>query len=241
MALYGNFGTLRGRIKGGRKSVIVHLKRRDGFKTLQPIARPRNSARLAELIGLLIGDGHLSEYQVSITTNSETDIAHARFAKRLIENLFRVTASLKKKKRENAVVVLASSKKLVRFLNRKGMPIGNKIEKHLQIPAWVQRNPSYQKAFLRGLFDTDGCIYVDTHRNGDKIYRHLGWTITSYADKLIIGLIDILKRLGFSPTWRNSQKSVYLRRRIEIDRYFQKVSTHNPKHRNRYKEGCAEW
>lgn len=241
MKLYGDLGTLEGRRKGGLRSIATHRKNKDAFKLLKSIKTTKLSNKLAEFMGILFGDGHLSKYQASITTNSQTDIAHAYFSKKIILDLFGIQASLKKKKDENAINVVASSKKLVEFLNSSGMPIGNKIKNNLAIPTWINSKLSYQKAFIRGLFDADGCIYIDTHRINKKIYKNFGWTITSYADKLILGIITILKNLGFSPTHRDSQKSVFLRRRIEIDRYFKEISTSNPKHRKRYKEGCAEW
>lgn len=243
MRLYGNFGTAEGRRKGGLASIKSQgVNRR--FKTLKPITIPRSSEELAELLGILIGDGHLSRYQVGITTNSKTDYEHAIFSSKLIRKLFGVSPTIKKRGGENAVNIVASSRNMVKFLHKKGMPVGNKIQNKLSIPAWIFRKTTYRRAFLRGLFDTDGCVYIDTHKTNKKIYRHLGWTITSYADKLITDVIEVLKGFNFSPTHKNSQKSVYLRRQKEIVRYFQEVGTSNLKHRKRFKKfigGVPKW
>ncbi len=143
---------------------------------------------------------------------------------------------MKKKENENTLNIVASSKNIVQFLKNKGMPIGNKIQNNLSAPDWIFKKVSYQRAFIRGLFDTDGCIYIDTHRTNKKIYRYFGWTITSYADKLIVDVIKILKNLGFAPTHRFSQKSIYLRKQKEIKKYFLEIGTNNPKHYRRYKK-----
>lgn len=202
MEIYGNFGTPEGRKKGGLNSLKIHNKNKDGFKVLKPIRTVRKSRRLAELMGILIGDGHLSKYQVSITTNSVTDKEHALFTKNLVKELFNVTPTIKNRRDENTLTLVISSKKLVQFLNKLGMPIGNKIKNDLSIPRWIFKNPSYKKFFLRGLFDTDGCIYIDIHKNGNRKYKNIGWTITSYADKLLSGVIKILRGFGYTPTHR---------------------------------------
>lgn len=244
LKLYGNFGTPDGRRRGGINSLITHQKQKDGFMILKPINEPPLSEKLAELMGILVGDGHLSKYQVSITTNAKTDREHALFTCSLIKELFNISVSLKNRKNENTLNIIVSSKNLVKFLHCKGMPTGNKIQNHLSVPCWIFKQKSYQKAFIRGLFDTDGCIYLDVHKINKKLYKHCGLVITSYADKLIIDIIKIFKNLGFSPTHRLSQKSVYLRKQKEIIRYFLEIGTDNPKHYRRYKKfigGVPKW
>lgn len=248
--LYGNFGTPEGRRLGGLKSIITHQKRLTNFKTLKKIKKPKESEELAEFLGLLMGDGHVSDHQVSFYTNLKTDYEYALFVKSIIKKLFNISSSLKKRKKDNTVIIVSSSKKMVDFLRAKGMPIGNKIKNNLKAPKWIFKKLSYQKLFIRGLFDTDGCIFLDKHRVGRKTYKHLSWNLTSYAKGLINDIIAILERLGFSPTHRDSQKSVYLRKQDEIRRYFKEIRTNNVKHKNRFciftgknklrMEGCAE-
>ncbi|MFH1192741.1 MAG: LAGLIDADG family homing endonuclease [Candidatus Jorgensenbacteria bacterium] len=242
--LHGDPGTPEGRRKGGLASIAVHRKNGGRFKTLKRVKALIRSAKLAEFIGILFGDGHLSEFQVSISTNSKTDGEHAQFIKKSIKNLFGVSATIRKKRGENTVIIVASSKNLVRILNGLGMPIGNKIIQQLTIPKWIFQNNAYQQAFLRGLFDTDGSVYLDVHRRKKRIYAYMGWTITSYADTLISGILELLKGMGFSPTHEPTQKSVFLRRQKEIIRYFKEIGTSNPKHAGRFKKfsgGVPKW
>ncbi len=89
--LYGNAGTPEGRRKGGIISLKTHQQKKTNFQLLKPIKKPHKSEKLAELLGIFIGDGHLSEYQASVTTNSETDQEHALFTFDLIKNLFNIT------------------------------------------------------------------------------------------------------------------------------------------------------
>lgn len=235
MELYGNFGTPEGRRLGGLRSIKINTSNKNfAFKRLKTITKPKKSPLLAEFMGIIIGDGHLSNYQVLVTTNSKTDKEHALFIQKLIWKLFSASSTAKEKPDKNAVNIVVSSKALVNFLNFLGMPIGNKIINRVMIPSWIMKNNKNQKAFLRGLFDTDGCVYIDKHKTPKKIYHHLGWTITSYAGTLRKGIIESLCNLGFSPTNTFPQNSVFMRKQSEIHRYFKIIGTSNPKHFNRY-------
>ena len=240
--MYGDLGTPEGRRRGGLASVVVNKNNITNFVKRKIITYPRNSEQLAELMGILVGDGHLSEYQVSITTNSKTDIEHALWLKKVTESLFGIVVQVMYRKDELTVTLRASSKNLVTFLSKKGMPVGNKINNGLRVPNWILKSPQYHKAFLRGLFDTDGCVYLDIHKNSKskKIYKHIGIAITSYADGLRSDIIILLKGLGFNPTNSGKQMSVYLRKQIEVVRYFQEIGSHNPKHLQRYAQFCGE-
>ncbi len=231
---YGNLGTPEGRKKGGINSIKRHIQLNGNFKIAKDHLKPRICSDLAEFMGIMIGDGHLSNYQVLFTTNSETDIEHALYVKNLIKKLFNLDASLKKKNSSKAVNVVVSSVNLVKWLENKGMPIGNKLDCGLPVPHWVYKNLTLQSAFIRGLFDTDGCIYTDKHTIKNKVYYNQGWALTSYSEELKCDIIKILKNLKFSPTARDTQRSVYMRKKIDIHRYFKEIGTSNSKHLKRY-------
>ena len=145
------------------KSAQIQKSLPNGFVKLKSIHVPKYSAKLAEFIGIMQGDGHLGEYQVLMATNSETDVDHARFVGRLGKKLFGVTPAIRPRKHEKTIQVVFSSKRMVRVINQFGMPIGNKIDHGLAIPNWVLCSLVYKRAFIRGLFDTDGCIFLDRH------------------------------------------------------------------------------
>lgn len=244
LKIHGDLGTPEGRRKGGLISSAKQQNYPSNFKTLKKIKSPRSSEKLAEFMGIMFGDGHLAVYQASVTTNSETDEEHARYVAKLFNDLFGVKAKLRFLKYEKAVHIIASSKNLVHFLHSLGMPIGNKIENNLSMPKWIVVNTKYQEAFIRGLFDTDGCVYLDHHTIKGKEYLNLGWTITSYADKFREEVLATLVKLGFSPTCGSGQKSVFLRRNQDIRRFFSEIKTHNPKHQARYLKfigGVPKW
>lgn len=129
-----NFGTPEGRKLGGMRSLRTHRLNKTGFNTLRKVRFPRPSARLAELLGIFYGDGHVGMYQASVVTSSETDMDHAHYVRTLMQGLFKVPVSLSFRRDKKACVILVSSKEVCRFFQMMGMPSGDKIERGIQIP-----------------------------------------------------------------------------------------------------------
>jgi hypothetical protein len=234
--MYGNPGTVEGRRLGGIHSLKTHNIKGTGFKILRKVDRPKYSSALAELLGILIGDGHLSEYQATMITGIKTDLPHALYVVDLFKKIFRIKGAIKKRPNHGAVVVVVSSKAIVDLLAIFGMPQGNKLSGNLRIPRWVFTSRAYMKMFIRGLFDTDGCVFLDRHVINGNRYKHLGWALTSASSSLLADIRKLLELLDFHPTWRASQNSVYLRKQAEVQRYFRNIGSSNSKHLCRYKK-----
>lgn len=233
--MHGDLGTPEGRAKGGRNSQLTHRRLRTGFKQLRKVRFPKASDLLAEFIGIVMGDGHVGRYQVSICTNSITDSEHATHTYKLAKKLFDVPVTISKKKESNALSITISSKEVSRFLQQQGIPEGNKIEKGITIPTWVSRDRNYSHCLVRGLFDADGCVFVDTHRIRGKIYKNLGIAFANQELALLKFFYKNLCAIGLSPT-QTSRFRVFLRRKRDIEKYFEIVGTSNSKHLSRYRE-----
>ena len=232
MRLHGNPGTSMGRRLGGLRSVAFQTKTPTGFITLRLVSFPKESAQLAELVGILAGDGYVGTYQTTMTTNSVTDMAHALYTKTLFTKLFRVPVSLSFKKGKKACVVVVSSKEISRFLVRKGLVQGHKIRGGLRMPRWIEPKGSYKKAFIRGLFDTDGCVFTDIHRIRGREYKNIGMAFTNRSLPLLADFKEALESYEFSPT-QKTKYTVFLRREKDIKRYFEVIGSSNPKHKNK--------
>ncbi|CAN5707042.1 hypothetical protein BH11PAT2_BH11PAT2_06200 [soil metagenome] len=228
MKLHGNPGTPEGRRLGGMRSLKTHALRESNFKTLRKINKPRHSSRLAELLGIFMGDGHVHTYQATVCTNSETDIQHAFYIKHTLEELFSIPVSISYAKDRKACTVVASSREVCSFLNKHGMPIGNKLTKGLIIPSWIVENISYRRAFLRGLIDTDGCVYKDNHTIKGVIYSSTCIAFTSASPELRRFVTDSLIKENLWPTV--SGRDVRLRRKKDVHSYAEIIGFSNPKH-----------
>lgn len=231
--LHGNPGTSAGRRLGGLHAYAINKQLNNRFNNLKIIPRVRHSKSLAELLGILAGDGHLSKYQVTVTTNSETDYVHARFVQKMFRKIFDVTPSIKLRSGTRALTVCLSSKAACNLLYKFGMPYGHKIKNIRKIPDWIQNNSRYRIAFIRGLFDTDGCFYIDKHVIKSKLYENPGMNFRNYSLPLLFFFESVLTNLNLFPT-TTSKYSVVLRKEKNIVKYFREVGSSNPKHLKKF-------
>ncbi len=237
--MYGVLGTQEGRQKGGL--VTQRLIRANPIRALQSgiIARkkvydPGYSLELAEFIGIMLGDGCLTNYQLNITLNSKTDKEYLDYVKSLIEKLFHVQSTVMLRKNENAARIVVSGKNLVELLKRYGLKVGNKVRQSVDIPVWVLRNNEFAVACLRGLMDTDGSCYAYTHSVNKKRYCNFALCFTNASGPLLKSFYTILNKNDYRPCV--SGRRVYVHRNNEIAKYFQKVGTHNNKHLQKYRK-----
>ena len=158
---------------------------------------------------------------------------HARYVQRMARELFRVPVSLLRKRGQRAVVVFISSRTVCDILVSQGVPCGNKIRLGVTIPDWILGNHAYLYSFARGLFDADGCVFQDTHRIQGRIYRHVGIAFANSEVHLLTFFHETLEGLGLHPT-QTSKNRVFLRRRNEVDAYFDIIGTSNAKQQSRY-------
>lgn len=233
--LHGNPGTQSGRRLGGLSSSTINQRLNNGFKTLKLIPKIDYSESLAELLGILMGDGHLSMYQVTVTTSSVTDIEHAHFVQKMFCKIFGITPSIKLRSSARALTICLSSKAACNLLYKLGMPYGNKIKNIRGVPDWIQNNNRYRIAFIRGLFDTDGCFYIDRHVIKGKLYENPGINFRNYSLPLLFFFESVLTDLNLSPT-TTSKHSVVLRKEKNIVKYFREVGSSNQKHLRKFRQ-----
>ena len=184
---------------------------------------------MAEFLGILAGDGclSLSNHEVAVSGHLKLDeeFMLGRVAL-LIFGLFGVRVKIKRHQRNNNIRCVVNSKKLSNFLaSRFGHPKGKKLGK-LHIPQEIAESPRFLSAYLRGLFDTDGSVYMRRKRG----------LVLSIISKDALYLQEVKKGmedLGFHPSV--SGKNLYLYRQHEIDRFFLRIKPQNRKHLQRFR------
>lgn len=117
---------------------------------------------LAEIIGIMIGDGGLylnkqNKYQTSIAF-SKKETQYMFYVKNIFENYFEnyhfyISEIENEFLLKNISVFIG--KKFIEF----GLKSGNKTKNKIIVPSWILSNKNYMKRFLRGIFDTDGSVY----------------------------------------------------------------------------------
>src|SRR6184192_2268278 len=111
------------------------------------------------MLGILFGDGSMSRrhgsFQICITGHKFDDSEYLIGRLRpMFEELFQTSFKVLLEKDENTMILYAYSKRVALILHEWGMPFGRKKLSHLT-PALALDEVS----FIRGLFDTDGCVY----------------------------------------------------------------------------------
>lgn len=233
-ARYGNPGTSEGRVKGGKNSLNTHRARKTGFRLEKQFIFPGNSENLAEFIGIMLGDGGMTNNQIRITLNKIDDRHYAQYVGGLIHKLFGEYPSIFERDKRGVLEIVVSGQKLVRFLQNKGLVVGNKIRQHIEIPKWIYQRKEWRVMALRGLFDTDGSIYQDRHTLKEVHYKSVCVAYTSYSHNLLTDIYDSLRLLGFSPT-KSTINRIMVRKREEVLNFFAILRPSNKKHIDRFK------
>lgn len=185
----------------------------------------RYSQALAEFVGILLGDGHLTPTQVTVTLGTK-ELAYAVYVANLLEGLVGVKPKIAITKRGDKVVYIGSTR-LVRWFLSMGLA-HNKVFSQVCAPDWCYGNKSFCRAFLRGLIDTDGSIYLMRR-------RALQISFCNKSKPLLYSARLMLMELGFHPS-RVGEKNIYLTRKEDIYKYVTEIGFKNPKHTKRLQQ-----
>ena len=199
---------------------------------------------IIELVGAIYGDGTLSKgynntYSVRLTGNLSKDEHYFLYLQSLFVTHFLVYPSISINRQKSSITLCVYSKLLVRYFNETlHIPIGKKILS--AIPTYITRNQPFLCAFIRGLFDTDGCVTFQ--RDGKYTYVLIKLTtkfllfaesIKHYLSTLgihsyICKKNDYMGNVGYDVVVRNK----------ECEKFFMIIESHNS--RNIKKWGCRD-
>jgi hypothetical protein len=157
---------------------------------------------LAELLGMMCGDGCLStsktqvKYYIYCSGNSLKDTDYfERYVPGLFYKVFRKIISSHKRKDENTVFIKFSDKRIFKKLQKLEIPVGKKYSL-LKIPNFALKTADRQLAFIRGLFDTDGCVILSKQHREKPYYPRIEIKSKSYA--FLNAILRLLKSRGFT-------------------------------------------
>lgn len=235
MALYGPPGTPNGRRKGGL--ISQENRRKDpvkykAFGCIIPKTFPKSepSKKLAELFGIILGDGSITNAQLKISLDRFADAQYIPFVARLIELTLGEKPSIIN--RESTTELYLSGVELVRMLEQMGLRRGSKIIHQVAVPKWITGNQEYARACLRGLFDTDGGLYIHKHGRAKYQWNNLGWCFTNRSLPLVIDVKKILITNGIEP--HGNHERIFLYAFSEIRKFMEAIGSSNPKNANKY-------
>ncbi len=192
-----NFACWRERMRkeGKLKSVYSPLKK---------------NGDLAELIGVILGDGHIEKFprteRLYIASNSKNKGFIKRYAK-LIEDIFKKAPICAKIKNSNCVRISLYEKFISKRLR---VPTGSRKEINFKIPIWIKKNRNYLIRFLRGLYEAEGSFCIHKPTSTYKLF------FANKNSSLLDLAYNSFKKLGFHPN--KSGYKIQVSRKEEVYR-----------------------
>lgn len=195
------------------------------------------SDAFCEFYGVLLGDGCLSRYKIQgkyirrtigITGDSLVDKKYyTEYLLKLMNNLG-LNPYVRFRKSCRVIAVFISNKSFFEFLESLGFPIGKKKDR-LKIPNRLLELPwNKKKLIIRGVFDTDGCIFAKKHEN----YRYPHIAIASATPSFLNQLNLMLKEQGY--VCYINGKDLRVRGIRNVKKWMEDIGTSNPKHAHKY-------
>jgi len=199
------------------------------------IVRPRRSAKLAEFVGIILGDGGISSMQVIVTLHRNDDREYNIYVQKLMTDLFGVVPAVHQRSDSLADNIVVSRVALVRFCTEDlGLKKGNKVKQRVDIPVWVKENRQYLRACVRGLIDTDGSVFRHRYTVNGKLYSYKKLAFTNASPPLVQSVFRALQEFRLQP--RLTAREVRLDSQEDMRKYFIIFGSSNPKHLKRYQQ-----
>jgi len=206
----------------------------------KPIQIPTKNEKLAEFIGIMLGDGNIfinkDVAQVRIVGNPHTEMDFMiNFIKPLIVDLFKIVPRILFHKTKNEVFIAIENRNLAEFLLSIGLAHGDKINNQVSVPSWIRKDKSLLKACLRGLVDTDGSVF----RMSKEDFDNPRISFKSNNKKLLEDVRNSLIELGFHPS-KIIINQIFISRLNDVKIFEETIGFNNPKHKIRLNQ-IAPW
>lgn len=142
---------------------------------------------ICEFIGAFIGDGYLgnyglnkNQYVLGLAGDKKLDEDYFNsYLKPLIKRNFPFTKpKIYYRRDENTIMFRINSKELFRFFINLGFNTGKK-SRNVIIPEKIIKNKNFMNSTVRGIFDTDGCIFLDKRKSYKKYYPRITLQLSS--------------------------------------------------------------
>ncbi|MHA1977376.1 MAG: LAGLIDADG family homing endonuclease [Candidatus Hodarchaeales archaeon] len=158
---------------------------------------------LAELIGIILGDGGMSKNSIVVSIHSENK-EYIRKVSNLIKEVFSYSPKYHKRKNKKVIDVKVHSQGIVQSLLNLGLQTGNKVKKQVGLPKWIKKNDSFFIACVRGLIDTDGYIGKYKKERGKYTWFQYHAGFDNYSLNLLSDFIEFCDRFNI-PVSRSSK------------------------------------
>mgnify|MGYP001562942392 CR=1 FL=1 len=198
-----------------------------------------NDKRIAEFIGIMLGDGSISIYKthahkkikihrrIKVTLDSRNK-GYIKHVSELMKEVLDVEPRINYKKTENAVDIATHRRdKLNYILNELKLKLSPKWN-NMVIPKFYF-NSYHGKFILKGLFDTDGCLSI--FKNNSQVYPRIEIRLCPSPAQGQIS--KILSDLNFNFKIQKLERGktrIRISGETELKRWFETIGSSNPIH-----------
>jgi len=171
----------------------------------------------AYLIGIYLGDGNIYQNnrmnRVTYSGNLKNEKEfYENILSKIIKDIFKISPILYKRKKDNSIILIVNSKKIIERKKRLGFVPGNK--KYSRIPKIIRQNKNLLRNCLAGIGDTDFSISFKKNRKG--IYTEPRMELFTYSPFLAKDVKNSLKELGFTSSFEEKIRREYIEYRIRM-------------------------
>ncbi len=170
---------------------------------------------LAELIGVILGDGHIRKYprtdELSIFSNSNNAGFINRYSK-LVEKIFDKNPTLTKHANNNCIRIRIYQNNIQ---SRLDIPYSPRGLLSINIPTWILNDRYLIVRYLRGLYEAEGSHCIHKATSTYKVF------FTNRNVSMLKNVYELVKGLGFHP--HNSLYNVQLSRKQEVEDFLKLI------------------
>ena len=147
---------------------------------------------LAELIGIVLGDGHIHKHDRCDSLRIVGDAKKMGFVTRsaqLVSSVFGKKPKIAGRRNSNGINVTLYEKNIAYRLN---IPTGSRAQYKFRIPTWIEKDRDNKIRFLRGLYEAEGSI---SHHSATYTHKFIFSNMNQHLLKLVARLV---RELGFT-------------------------------------------
>ncbi|OHA78510.1 MAG: hypothetical protein A2V96_02715 [Candidatus Yonathbacteria bacterium RBG_16_43_6] len=176
----------------------------------------KKNGDLAELIGVILGDGHICKYprceELRLISNSNNSGFIERYAD-IIEKVFKKKPYIISSNQTNSTKIGVYEKLISK---RIGIAVGARKDLIITVPEWILKKREYMIRYLRGLYEAEGSFCVH-----EQTYTHK-FLFANRNISMLNNVFELMKRLGFSP--HKSKDQIQISKKDEVYRAMEVLS-----------------
>jgi len=202
-------------------SETMRSRRVDNFKTWRERMKKRGKIKsvyepfekngdLAELIGVVLGDGHIRAFprcECLRIVGSGNNLGFTRRYSTLIERVFGKKPTVIRRSNSNAFNISIYEKHIAERLK---IPTGSRHDYNFILPVWIREKPDHTIRFLRGLYEAEGSMHFHA---GTYTHKFL---FSNANPALLDTVFRYVTKLGFHP--HRSRFKIQVSRKIEVQK-----------------------